>query len=75
MKTSTHRIIQLRQLADSARALAQSNRRAACNAAGSGFKGAARMLSSKATKAEGVYRSACGRIARSGAGFNGISDL
>jgi hypothetical protein len=74
MKTSTHRLIQLRQLADSARALAQSNRRAASNAAGADMKGAARMLSSKAMKAEGVYRDVCVRIARV-AGYNGISDL
>ena len=74
MKTSTHRLIQLRETADKARALAQANRRAACNAADAGMKSAARMLSGKASKAEGVYRDICTRIIRT-VGFNNALDL
>lgn len=71
---SAHRLIQLRETADKARAAAQANRRAACNAAAVGMQGAARMLSAKASKAEGLYRDVCTRIIQA-VGFTNAVDL
>jgi len=63
MKTSTHRLIQLSQLAERAWNSAGQCRRAACNAADANMKGAAIMLMRKAGQFHSIYLEATRRIA------------
>ena len=64
MKTSTHRLIQIQNVADGAFAKACAARRAALVAAEHGMRGAALLFSREVTRAHGVYLAAAGRIAR-----------
>lgn len=62
MKTSTHRVIQLSQLAEHAWNGAGQCRRAACNAADAGMKGAAIMLTRRASQFHSIYLAATRRL-------------
>ena len=62
MKASTHRVIQLSQLAERAWNGAGQCRRAACNAADANMKGAAIMLTRRAGQFHSVYLAATRRL-------------
>jgi hypothetical protein len=62
MKASTHRVVQLSQLAERAWNGAAQCRRAACNAANANMKGAAIMLTRRAGQFHSVYLAAIRRL-------------
>lgn len=67
---TTHRLIQIHTLAEKAYSEAGACRRGACNAAQAGMRGAAIMLTTRASRLHGVWLSAQRRMGVHAFGLN-----